>query len=223
MSATTTSPAWKRPGPTTSPTLSPCIVTVSSASTAAPGTSPVEESTPEGMSTATTGASTPFIRSISSAASGAGRTGEAGAEQGVDHEVGAVQFSRLLSVEAGLGEHPDRDAPVAPVRALPAHRTDPARVGEALQDGVRHGPRGPLHQHVDVVSGLGRLHLGRRVERLHAAQAARRRRRSRPPAPASASWTGRSGRRRPALRTPSCARRARHPASGGRESRSRAR
>ena len=40
MSATTTSPAWKRPGATASPTLRPWKVTVSAASTAAPATSP---------------------------------------------------------------------------------------------------------------------------------------------------------------------------------------
>ena len=55
MSATATSPAWKRPGATASPTFGPCIVTVTSARTAAPATSPVDAFTPEGMSTATTG------------------------------------------------------------------------------------------------------------------------------------------------------------------------
>ena len=55
MSATTTSPAWKRPGAIASPTFGPCMVTVTSAFTAAPATSPVDASTPEGMSTATHG------------------------------------------------------------------------------------------------------------------------------------------------------------------------
>ena len=55
MSATTTRPAWNLPGATTSPTLTPWNVTVTSASTAAPATSPVEPSTPEGTSTETTG------------------------------------------------------------------------------------------------------------------------------------------------------------------------
>ena len=40
MSATTTSPAWKRPGATWSPTLLAWNVTVSDALTAAPTTSP---------------------------------------------------------------------------------------------------------------------------------------------------------------------------------------
>ena len=47
-------------------------VTVSVASTAAPATSPVEASTPEGRSTATTGSPQALIRSISAAASGRG-------------------------------------------------------------------------------------------------------------------------------------------------------
>ena len=63
-----TSPAWNRPGATASPTFGACIVTVSSARTAAPATSPVEASTPDGTSTATTGTPAPFIRSINSAA-----------------------------------------------------------------------------------------------------------------------------------------------------------
>ncbi len=72
MSATTTRPAWKRPGATTSPTFGAWNVTVTSASTATPAISPVEASTPDGTSTATTGASAAFIRAISSAASGRG-------------------------------------------------------------------------------------------------------------------------------------------------------
>ena len=51
MSATTTSPAWNSPGATARPTLGPWKVTVSSAWTAGPATSPVEASTPDGTST----------------------------------------------------------------------------------------------------------------------------------------------------------------------------
>ena len=72
MSATWTSPAWKRPGATTSPTLRPWNVTVAAAATAAPATSPVEASTPEGRSIANTGAAAAFIRAISAAASSRG-------------------------------------------------------------------------------------------------------------------------------------------------------
>ena len=50
-----TVPAWNRPGATCSPTFGPWKVTVAPASTAAPAISPVEASTPDGTSTATTG------------------------------------------------------------------------------------------------------------------------------------------------------------------------
>jgi hypothetical protein len=72
MSATCTRPAWNLPGATTRPTLRPWNVTVASASTAAPRTSPVDESTPDGTSTAKTRAGCAFIRSISPAASARG-------------------------------------------------------------------------------------------------------------------------------------------------------
>ena len=72
MSATTTSPAWNRPGATWRPTLLAWKVIVSVAFTATPATSPVEASTPDGRSTATTGSPAALIRSISAAASDRG-------------------------------------------------------------------------------------------------------------------------------------------------------
>ena len=72
MSATTISPAWKRPGATASPIFGPCMVTVTSAQTAAPATSPVDAFTPDGMSTASTGATALLICSISRVASSRG-------------------------------------------------------------------------------------------------------------------------------------------------------
>ena len=72
MSATRTTPARKRPGATSSPTLRPWKVTVASARTAAPATSPVEASTPDGRSMANTRAPLVLIRSISDAASARG-------------------------------------------------------------------------------------------------------------------------------------------------------
>jgi hypothetical protein len=72
ISATSTSPAWKRPGATTSPTFGACIVTVTSAATAAPAISPVDPSTPEGRSTATIGTGAALMRSIVCAASSRG-------------------------------------------------------------------------------------------------------------------------------------------------------
>ncbi len=72
MSATTTSPAWNLPGATASPTFGAWNVTVRSASTASPATSPVEAFTPEGTSTATTRPRAALMRAITSAASGLG-------------------------------------------------------------------------------------------------------------------------------------------------------
>jgi hypothetical protein len=69
MSATTTRPAWNRPGPTTRPTFEPWNVTVTSASTTAPAISPVEASIPDGRSTDTTAAGEELIRSTIAAAS----------------------------------------------------------------------------------------------------------------------------------------------------------
>ena len=72
MSASTTRPARKRPGATTIPTFGAWNVTVRSAWTTAPATSPVDASTPEGRSTETTGAAAALIRSMAAAASARG-------------------------------------------------------------------------------------------------------------------------------------------------------
>ncbi len=72
MSATSTSPARNRPGATASPTFSAWNVTVASASTAGPPTSPVEASTPDGTSSERTGASSELISSMWRAASARG-------------------------------------------------------------------------------------------------------------------------------------------------------
>ena len=69
MSATITSPAWKRPGPTAWPTFRPWNVTVSVAWTPAPATRPVDASTPDGTSTETTGTPSAPSASIRAAAS----------------------------------------------------------------------------------------------------------------------------------------------------------
>ena len=128
MSATTTSPAWKRPGATWSPTLLAWNVTVSDALTATPATSPVDASTPEGRSTETTGNPQALIRSIIAAASGAGSAVEAGAEEGVDHDVAAFDGVGLDGLPARLAEHAGGDPPVAAVRAAAADDGEPARV-----------------------------------------------------------------------------------------------
>src|SRR5215211_6975877 len=108
MSATTTSPERKRPGPTTRPTLSPCIVTVTSATTASPGTSPVEASTPDGMSTATTGAGASLIRRIRSAASARGAP-----ENPVPNSASTTTSASLTSVDSSASSPSSRSSRTA--------------------------------------------------------------------------------------------------------------
>src|SRR5215208_3984009 len=108
MSATTTSPERKRPGPTTRPTLSPCIVMVTSATTASPGTSPVEASTPDGMSTATTGAGASLIRRIRSAASARGAP-----ENPVPNSASTTTSASLTSVDSSASSPSSRSSRTA--------------------------------------------------------------------------------------------------------------
>ena len=216
MSATTTSPAWKRPGATWSPTLLAWNVTVSDALTAAPTTSPVDASTPEGRSTETTGRPQALIRSIIAAASGARSTVEAGAEERVDHHVAPFDRVGLDSLAARLAEHASGDAPVATVRATAADDGEASRVGIHAHRLVRDGGAGPLHQ-VDRgrwESGerlLGGPHLGRSAERLvpradHGISSRAARRRLRPPSCGSGSARHRSRACRPARHIPRCVR-----------------
>ena len=60
MSATTTAPAWSRPGATTRPTFGAWNATVHPARTASPATVPSDASTPDGTSRATTGQDAAF-------------------------------------------------------------------------------------------------------------------------------------------------------------------
>ena len=164
MSTTMTSPAWKRPGPTTSPTLRPCIVTVTSASTAAPSTSPVEAFTPDGMSTASTGAPDALIRSIVARGVVARRAAQPGAEQRVDHEVRAV-----LDLLAGRAPRQDarRDPAVAAVRAAAREAARTAARRGKLRSASSATARPARSISVgDVVALLGGPHLVGRVERL---------------------------------------------------------
>jgi hypothetical protein len=64
MSATSSTPACIAPGYSTSPTLGAPKVTVTSAATAGPRTAPLSPSTPDGMSTATTGGPPRFSASM---------------------------------------------------------------------------------------------------------------------------------------------------------------
>jgi hypothetical protein len=72
IGATRSSPVWRFPGAIHCPSFAEWKVTVTSAATAEPSTSPVEALTPEAMSVATTGAGEPLIASIAEAAGSRG-------------------------------------------------------------------------------------------------------------------------------------------------------
>src|SRR5215203_795651 len=104
ISTATTSPACSRPGEITHPTFTACAQTVRSADTATPCTSPFAPSTPEGTSTASTGAvhllDDPGLLL-------AHLPREPRPEQGVDDEVGRPE----LRVEVFLGDKPHVQIP----------------------------------------------------------------------------------------------------------------
>ena len=89
MSATTTRQAALRPGSIAVPSLRPWKQTVTSAATAAPATAPVEASTPDGTSSATTVPIGGRIASIAWRDGPPRRAAEAGPEERVDDDVGA--------------------------------------------------------------------------------------------------------------------------------------
>ena len=97
IGTTTMWPARRSPGLTKWPTLGACSATVRSASTAGPAISPVEASTPEAMSSATTAAAEAFISAIASAATPSATPAETGAEDGVERDVGVAD--RLDAVD----------------------------------------------------------------------------------------------------------------------------
>ena len=166
-----------------------------SARTAGPAISPVEASTPDGRSTATTGAPARVHASIARPPRPRPAL-ETGAEQRVDDHVGSLELVRLLGVAPRLAQDAHRDPPVASVRSAAANGGDPARVRIAAQHLLGDRATRAFHQRVDVVTRLGRPHLLGGVERLEHRR--RRRRRSRPRARASASSRGRSRRSRAA-------------------------
>ena len=218
MSATSTSPARNRPGATASPTFSAWNVTVTSASTAGPATSPVEASTPDGTSSERTGAPRELISSMWRAASARGAPRKPVPKSAstttsallpvsanlIPSSLTRARFSAASPVHLllgprendldrapGLVEDPGDDEPVASVRARPAPDGKALRVGEPPQRRRSGGSSRPLHQlERRALEGLlGRPHLGGRVERL---SPHRRRRRSLQQGPSSGSWRGRS-------------------------------
>ena len=224
MSTSSSSPAWKRPGATTTPTLRPWNVTVSAAWTAAPATSPVDAFTPEGTSTETTGSPAALICSICRAVSGRGSSRKPvpkSASTMTSHPVGTSS----PDLDDLPTEEPGRDAAVAAVRPLPADRDD-ASARIVSGDGGRDRAAGAVHQlrsraRIARIRLLRGAHLLRGVERLKHREATplRSRRRAR----ASASSTARSRLPGRALPTPPSSPTGAPPASADRGSRSPAR
>ena len=207
MSATTTSPAWKRPGATTSPTLRPWNVTVTSASTAAPAISPVDASTPEGRSTDTTGAPRRVHpldqrRRVRPRLRRGTRCRRARRRRRPSPT--PARSSRLDDVASGLAEDPRGDPPVTAVRAAAAHDGYAPRVRDTpvAPPAATAAPARSISSPADVrvarIPLLGGAHLGRGVEGLvhHGRDAGERRREIGDRSPrrscASASARGRS-------------------------------
>ena len=93
MSTTRTVPACSAPGNRTAPSLGAPNVTVTSAHTASPSTVPVAPSTPEGISTATTGTGDAFNARIAAAHPPVGSPWKPGTEQCIDRDIGARELA----------------------------------------------------------------------------------------------------------------------------------
>ena len=93
MSTTRSAPARSAPGMSTAPTFAAPNVTVRSLLTASPSTAPVLPSTPEGMSTATTGGGPRVEPGDGRGPAVLGNPAEPRAEDRVDRDVGARQFA----------------------------------------------------------------------------------------------------------------------------------
>ena len=165
MSRTTSSPPWKLPGATTLPTFGACSATVTDALTAAPATSPVSASTPEGRSIESTGASAAFICAMTSEASALGSPWNP-----VPKSPSMMTSpSRPSSASRPAARSTSMSDPrIAAVRAASADGAERLRPGEVAQRLFCHGPPRPLHEHADVVPRLRGFHLVRRVERFGA-------------------------------------------------------
>ena len=141
-----------RAGPSarSSPGLSAAKVTVRRAAGARPPTSPVRPSTPEGMSTASTGVPRVGRRGVV-------RAPEPGAVGGVDDQIGGRaaprrrRRRRTTDPDAPAAEPTGRVPAVVAVVALAGHHHDPAAVGPAqhLERGPGHRAAGPVDQHLD--------------------------------------------------------------------------
>ena len=133
MSATTTRPAWNRPGATTNPTLGAWNVTVRSASTTAPAISPVDASTPDGRSTETRPERRSRVHPLDLRSRFRPRLApEPGAEQRVDDDV--VALRRRPS-------RPPRARPRAGPAPRPARRRRSSRRRRRRRSAARPGTR----------------------------------------------------------------------------------
>ena len=147
-------------------------MTVAVARTAAPGTSPVEASTPDGTSTATTGCPAALIELDHARGVLARRVVQADAEQRVDDHV------RLAEVADALDDRHVAPAPRAARarrrgrrrRCCPCRRRPSTRPGKRLQHDLGDGAAGALHQLLHR-AGLVRL-LGRAGSRRRSGAAA---------------------------------------------------
>ena len=170
MSITSTSPAYSLPGPDPQPELGAVERRRGDArGPPAPATSPVDASTPDGTSAATTGASAASISSITLPPGSRGAPVRAGAEQRVDDHVRLVEPPGLerdrrrrraaasaapaaspcrhsgghtastSTSRPAAAQQPRGDEPVAAVVALAADDRDPAG-GRALRDHARRAP-----------------------------------------------------------------------------------
>ena len=218
------------PGATWSPTLLAWNVTVSEALTAAPATSPVDASTPEGRSTETTGSPQALIRSIIAAASGAR-----------EHRGSRCRRGRR-SPRRSLRRRRSRPPPGPPRGARgprSARRRRSSRRRRRRRTGARTGytriasyataaPARSIRSGA-VAGNPGNASSAARISAAEqsgsypdpitelSARAARRRRR--PPSCGSGSARRRSRACRPARHIPRCDRSASRPASAGRRSR----
>ena len=225
ISATRLLPAWRRPGETTSPTLRPWNVTVSTAFTASVATSPVEASTPEGRSIASTLAPEPLIRSISARGFGSRLAGKTGAEERVDDHladrrdrVSPAFASTILTCSPAASRCRAAIAAVAAVRSAAADECPALGVGEDLKRHLCRSSACALHQHIArrgrprPRASRPRCTADRSQTSVATATAAQAR--------ANASSTGRSRGRRGARRRRRPARTAGRRALDGRRSRS---
>ena len=163
MSATTTSPAWKRPGRDLEADLAP----VHRHRHVGPDGRTLDLA---GVGDHARGEVDGDDRHAGSvhlldraAASGLRLAAEAGTEQRVDQD---VALDALLGRPPGRAQHLERDPAVAAVRAAAADGAERACVRVPTHRLLGDGAPGPLHQRRNVVTGLGGLHLLRRVERL---------------------------------------------------------